>query len=820
MSEASDQPNEVTTEPQRNAALETARCILMLERRTERERLEAKKVLEERAEARFEEAEIRTERARAENEEALRASELRYRRLFEAAKDGILILDAETGRITDANPFLIELLGFSHHELVGKTVTELSPFKVLESNQTVLEKLQQQEYVRYENLPLETKQGHQIVVEFVGNIYQAGDKKLIQCNLRDVTARRKSEQWLTLLNTCVANLNDIVLVTEATRMDEWGPRIVFVNEAFERITGYTSAEIVGRSPRFLEGKKTDRRILAEILQALADQRPIQRQIINDRKDGTEYWLDIDIVPIFDPAGQCTHFTGIGRDITGTKKTEARFQRLVDCGAQGVFFWTTKGEIIGANDAFLRLVRYTREDLEAGRMDWMAMTPPEYAELNRRELAVVIASGDCVPFEKEFIRKDGTRVPILMGASSFADNPNEGVSFVLDLTERKKLEHQFLRAQRMESIGTLAGGIAHDLNNILAPIMMSIDILKLTASDSQTNVILDTIDISAKRGADIVRQVLSFARGVEGDRIEIQLKDQFKDLETIIKETFPKNIRLDLSLPDKIWMILGDPTQLHQVLMNLCVNARDAMPDGGILSITMENTTLDEQFAAMHLQAKPGEYVAISVTDSGTGIPSAILDKIFEPFFTTKEVGKGTGLGLSTVIAIVKSHHGFVSAYSEFGKGTTFKVYFPAMEGCLEVRKKVAEVASQPRGNRETILLVDDETSILTITSQTLVAFGYLALTATGGAQAVDIYTQHQDKISAVLTDMAMPVMDGEATIRALRKINPAVKIIAASGLTGSGGATKVSAAGVNHFLTKPYTAGTLLKSIRTILDEA
>jgi PAS domain S-box-containing protein len=218
---------------------------------------------------------------------------------------------------------------------------------------------------------------------------------------------------------------------------------------------------------------------------------------------------------------------------------------------------------------LRLVRYTREDLEAGRMDWMAMTPPEYAALDNRELAIVVASGDCVPFEKEFIRKDGSRVHVLMGASTFEDNPNEGVSFVIDLTDRKKLEHQFLRAQRMESIGTLAGGIAHDLNNILAPIMMSIDILKLTATDPQAKSILETIDVSAQRGADIVRQVLSFARGLEGERIEIQLKDEFKDIETLLKETLPKNIQMNLCLPDKVWMILGDSTQLHQVLMNLC-----------------------------------------------------------------------------------------------------------------------------------------------------------------------------------------------------------------------------------------------------------
>ena len=377
----------------------------------------------------------------------------------------------------------------------------------------------------------------------------------------------------------------------------------------------------------------------------------------------------------------------------------------------------------------------------------------------------------------------------------------------------------MRAQRMESIGTLAGGIAHDLNNILAPILMSIDILKLTANDPQAKSVLDTIEVSAKRGADIVRQVLSFARGLEGERVEVQPKHLLKDIESIIKDTFPKNILLRFAIPNDIWTILGDPTQVHQILLNLCVNARDAMPHGGNLTIEAENSVLDEHYAAMNIQAKAGRYVQITVSDSGTGIPPNILEKIFEPFFTTKGINKGTGLGLSTVMAIVKSHGGIINVYSEPNKGTTFKVYLPAMEMSSEARKTQLEQASLPRGNGETVLLVDDEASIITITTQTLQAFGYRVLTATDGAEAVASYAQHANEIAVVLTDMAMPIMDGAATIRALSKINPAIKIIAASGLHANSDATKASGAGIKHFLTKPYTAGTLLKTLRTILEE-
>jgi CheY-like chemotaxis protein len=372
---------------------------------------------------------------------------------------------------------------------------------------------------------------------------------------------------------------------------------------------------------------------------------------------------------------------------------------------------------------------------------------------------------------------------------------------------------------MESIGTLAGGIAHDLNNILAPILMSIDILHDACADPQATAILETIEVSAKRGADIVRQVLSFARGIEGERIEIQTKHLLMDLESIIRDTFPKDIRLQFAVSSNPWTILGDPTQIHQILLNLCVNARDAMPHGGRLSIAAENAVLDEHYAAMNLQAKPGNYVNIAVTDTGEGIPPEIIEKIFEPFFTTKEVGKGTGLGLSTVIAIVKSHGGFVNVYSEPGKGTTFKVYLPAIDAPSREASQQRGEASLPRGSGEMILLVDDEPSLSIVASQTLQAFGYRVLCATDGADAVAVYLAHRNEVAVILTDMMMPVMDGPAMIHALRRVNPEVKIIATSGLNANYGLTKLADMRIKHFLTKPYTADTLLKTLRVVLEE-
>jgi CheY-like chemotaxis protein len=362
-------------------------------------------------------------------------------------------------------------------------------------------------------------------------------------------------------------------------------------------------------------------------------------------------------------------------------------------------------------------------------------------------------------------------------------------------------------------------VAHDLNNILMPIMMSIEVLKGMTGDPQSWSILETIKGSAQRGADIVKQILSFARGMDGKRIEVQPKHLLKDIESIIKGTFPKNIRCELCAPYDTWTILGDPTQMHQIMLNLCVNARDAMPEGGLLSINVENRDLDEQYVATYFQAKPGPHVIISVVDSGVGMKPEIVDKIFDPFFTTKEVGNGTGLGLSTVMAIVKGHGGFINVYSEPGKGTTFRVHLPAVTSSQAGSGADAEV-NLPRGNGETILMIDDEDSILAIMSQTLEAFGYRVLTADNGAAAVAIYVQNRHRISAVLTDMMMPTMDGLATIQVLKQLDPAVRIILASGLTVNANLSKATGAGVKHFLPKPYSAETLLQMLRTVLDAA
>jgi nitrogen-specific signal transduction histidine kinase/CheY-like chemotaxis protein len=385
----------------------------------------------------------------------------------------------------------------------------------------------------------------------------------------------------------------------------------------------------------------------------------------------------------------------------------------------------------------------------------------------------------------------------------------------DITEKKKFEAQFLRAQRMESIGTLAGGIAHDLNNVLAPILMAVQLLALKHQDERSQQWLDILETNAKRGADLVKQVVSFARGIEGDRTDVQIRHIISEIRQIARETFPKSIEVYIDVPQELWTVSGDTTQLHQVFMNLCVNARDAMPDGGILSISGKNIFIDEHYARINIDAQVGSYIVITVSDTGTGIPAEMLERIFEPFFTTKELGSGTGLGLSTVIGIIKSHGGFINVYSEMGKGTEFKVYLPAKE---DTQIQLVEDFELPQGNGELILVVDDEAAIRKITQISLETYGYKVLTASDGIEAIALYAQHKKTISLVLIDMMMPEMDGPTTIRTLQKIMPQVKIIAVSGLVSNDKLTQMATLGVNAFLSKPYTTNDLLNTISEVVN--
>jgi hypothetical protein len=495
-----------------------------------------------------------------------------------------------------------------------------------------------------------------------------------------------------------------------------------------------------------------------------------------------------------------------------KQTEQKIREqaaLLDVATDAIFVRDLDYKILFWNKAAERLYGCRKEEAIGKRTQDIWQT--KHSLQLQEALNILMKNGSwegelyqTTKFDKEIIVESRwTLVP-------FDKNTQSILVVNTDITQKKQLEAQFLRAQRLESIGTLASGIAHDLNNVLAPILMTAQLLETQLDDARSKRLLPILVTNAKRGANLVKQVLSFTRGVEGDRTILQLKHLILEIRQVIKETFPKSIEVDCETSRNLWTVSGDATQLHQVLMNLCVNARDAMPNGGTLTISAQNFIVDEHYARMHIDAKIGSYIVVVVADTGIGITHEVLDRIFEPFFTTKELGKGTGLGLSTVLGIVKSHAGFINVYSEVGKGSKFEVYLPAQETTETREEKELEL---PHGSGELVLIIDDEPSIREITKTSLEAYNYKAITASDGIEAIALYAEYRDKISIVLTDMLMPSMDGITTIRTLHKINPNVKIIAISGLATS---DKMSAAydlGIKAFLSKPYTAKQLLETI-------
>ncbi len=649
-------------------------------------------------------------------------------------------------------------------------------------------------------------------------------------SLRDVTRQRARKLQLRLLEASVAHLNEGIIITEATPITEPGPRIVYLNKAFERITGYSQEETLGQSPRFLQGSDTNRAELANIRTALAKREPVVAELINYHKSGHPYWIRISINPVTAADGQVTHFVAVEEDITDQKKSvdalrdsEARYRSIA---AQLTNILDSSVDVICTTDADGRFVQVSASSesvwgyssAEMIGKQYIDFVVPEDQDKTRAVAASIVDGNAASGFGNRFLRKDGSMAHIEWSAR-WSDSDNLMFSIARDVTEKVRLEGQFLRAQRMESIGTLAGGIAHDLNNVLAPILMAVEILKEHVTHSDAQSMLRTVGESAQRGADLVRQVLTFARGIEGERLLINPAHIVKELIQVMNETFPKSITVRFKKAPGLWTVVGDPTQLQQVFLNLCVNARDAMPNGGLLSITMENVVVDDTYSAMNPDSTTGEFVMGMVEDTGTGISKEIADRIFEPFFTTKEIGKGTGLGLSTTMAIIKAHGGFINLYSEKGKGTRFKVYLPADATRAASEEVAIQQTRLPCGNGELILIVDDEEAIRTIVKNTFERFGYKTLTACNGAEAISIYAQHRQAIQVVLTDMAMPIMDGPALIIALKAMNPEVKVIGSSGLNSQGGVAKAVGAGVQHFVAKPYTAEAMLKTLAKVIAE-
>ncbi len=730
--------------------------------------------------------------------------------IVESADEAIIGKDL-SGTVTSWNRGAELIFGYSAAEMVGTPITRLIPDDRRGEETHILERIARGESIEGLETVRRTRDGREISVSITTSPIRDATGKVVGASkiARDISERRRADETRRLSEARYRALFDyapdgiLIADSESNYLD--------ANASICRMLGYTHEELVGLNAADIVVPEETQHI-GPALQAITTNTGYHREWRFRRKDGSTFTAEV--IGSMMPDG---NLLGMIRDTTERNRTEGRLRRLVESNAQGVVFWNAAGFFSAANDAFLSIVGYTRDDLNAGLIARTAITTPDYADADRRAQGEIALYGVCTPYEKEYVRRDGSRVPVLVGAASFADNPEEGVAFVLDLTERKKLEQQFFRAQRMESIGTLAGGIAHDLNNVLAPILLSVAVIKSATEDEEISALLDTVHHSAQRGAELVRQVLSFARGVEGRHALVNPLHLMRDLLKVLRETLPPSIDVRLEPRPDLWNISADPTQIHQVFMNLSINARDAMPEGGQLRVKMENVVLDDTYAAMNIDARPGMYVKVTVADTGPGIPPEVRDRIFEPFFTTKEVGKGTGLGLSTTLAIVKSHGGFIHVYSEVGRGSKFKVYLPASTTVVAANIAIVEQGRLPRGNGELIMIVDDEPAIREIAQATLERFGYRAMSAANGAEAITLFAANRAEIAVVLTDMAMPVMDGPATIIALKSIDPSVRIIGSSGLPSNDGVAKAMGAGVQYFVPKPYTAEMLLKTLSSIL---
>jgi PAS domain S-box-containing protein len=496
--------------------------------------------------------------------------------------------------------------------------------------------------------------------------------------------------------------------------------------------------------------------------------------------------------------------------------EERYRRLVEMSPDAILV-VRDGRIVFGNGACRNLFGVAPEQL-FGKSPFDVIHS-DYHEIIAQRQRDMLATGRPVPpLEEKAVRGDGTLVDVEVVASPFTDGNGPAVQVVLhDVTARKRLEARAFHAQRLESIGTLAGGIAHDLNNVLTPILMAANLLEKELPEAQRRELLTAIQTSAERGADMVRQLLSFAGANEGPRELLDLKPVVREVHKLLTHTLPKNIRIHVETAPDLRSTMGDPTQLAQILMNLCVNARDAMPQGGTLTVSAANAEVSEEQARLNPGARAGPHVLLTVTDTGCGMTAQVLAKVFEPFFTTKVQGRGTGLGLSTVSGIVRSHGGFVGVYSEPGKGSRFDVYLPAPEaGAMEAMP--AERPDLPAGRGELILVIDDEEPILLLARTVLERRGYRVLTASRGAEGVETY-RRSGEVRAVLLDMMMPGLDGLATLRMLLEIDPKARVIAASGLKAGGRVADAVAAGALLFLQKPYTEEQLLRALAEILRD-
>jgi PAS domain S-box-containing protein len=540
-------------------------------------------------------------------------------------------------------------------------------------------------------------------------------------------------------------------------------------------------------------------------------------------DGRRRWLDTRAAPLRDGKGAVYGVLVILRDITAQRQaeealreSEQRFRQLAE--SIGGVFWMTdaaRREILYVSPAYEKIWGRPREALLRSPAVWLDALHPEDRERVRAAATPERQITGDYAEEYRIVQPDGSVRWIRDRAYPVRDAGGRVcriAGIADDITEQRRMENHFLHAQRVESIGTLAAGVAHDLNNILAPILMGAQLLRGRLSGPEDEIVLQMIAGNAQRGADIVRQLLAFSHGLEGEHRRVAPEGVLQEVLKIVRETFPRQLTVEEAVAPDLWPVNADATQLHQVLLNLCLNARDAMPTGGTLRVTAASLRLAEADVHLDARARPGPYTVFTVSDTGCGIPAEIRARIFDPFFTTKGVGKGTGLGLSAVLGIAKSHGGFVKVYSEPGRGSVFRVYLPALPETAADGGS-AEPEAVPQGRGELILAVDDEPAIRLVVQASLEKFGYRPLLAADGAEALRLVAERRGEIALVLTDLMMPGIDGLELIRRLHATAPGLRCLAMAGLIDDARQCELAALGVTEIVPKPASAGDLVRAV-------
>ncbi|HVE56138.1 MAG TPA: PAS domain S-box protein [Pyrinomonadaceae bacterium] len=1012
--------------------------------------------------------------ARKLTEEALEKAAKRERAMIENAPDVICTIDAK-GNIVTINPASLKVWGFKPEELVGKPYIDLVvPEDVFKTNEVTLEILSGVEVRDFENR-LRHKNGSTVNVNWT--ILWSETESLMFCVAHDITERKKAETEMRLMKSAIDSIGEGIVISNA---EDPNYPVIYTNAAFEKLTGYRFEEIQGQNCRILQGAETNPRTVDEIREAIKSKTPFRREILNYRKNGEPFWNELSLSPVFNESGHLTNFVGVQQDISARKQaeitiraSESKFKKLIESSIIGIIITSLDGNIIEANDIFLKTVGYTREELRDGILRWDEMTPPELLWQDERAKQQLADFGFSNPREKEYFRKDGSRVPVMVGGTLLQDPENSIIAFVLDISEQKRaeealreseirlrtivetepecvkilglngellemnpaglamieadsieqvrgstvikivvpehrrafsklirnvlagsteilefeivglkgrhcwlethavpmrnqsgeiisllsvtrditerrgieavirraedkyrnlvesspaiaylaephppystiyvspnvtrfgytteewfkqpdmwvglihsedrnrvllatqkaiesmtetdleyrivakngtiywlhdkgrfvvddkgvisgwqgvmlditrtkeLEEQLRQAQKLESVGLLAGGIAHDFNNMLTAINGYSDLtLRQLRDDDPLRLNIEEIKKAGLRSADLTHQLLAFSRQQILHPVVLNLNETISETIKMLRRVIGENIQLTTTLNHKIGLVKVDPGQFSQIIMNLAVNARDAMPQGGALKIETSNIFLDSESAGRHVGVLPGAYVVVTVNDTGVGMNAEIKQHIFEPFFTTKEVGKGTGLGLATVYGIIKQSGGSIEVESEKGVGTTFKIYLPQVSEQPHIGK-IKENSTELLKGSELILLVEDEELVRNLTRQIMEECGYMVVEARDGLEALEIYNQGNHQFDLLMSDIVMPRMGGRELAEKLKTKLSKLRILFTSGYIDDGGLQNETIDASTNFIQKPFSPDALAHKIREILD--